>query len=161
MLLVVFKMLTNFLIALAIALLIVAVGGCLDYCWQSGFRRQSRETAAYWASHEVRCPNCDLPYPSNADKSQWVGSTNTGWSFACPDCEEQAEFRRTDSDEPEFVCYLDHPRRCLECSELFIGNLESACPICNTVRHVLAHNTARPESTGQCRSDKRVGIPPG
>jgi len=137
-------MVTNFLIALAIAVAIVFIWGWLGDWSQT---RHRRESAEYWASHELQCPNCDVPYPRDAATREWStfrGESNTGWSFACPDCGEQAAFRRADP-EPEFEDYWDQPRRCLECSELFTGGPASACPICSTVHRVLAHNTAHPQ----------------
>lgn len=136
-------MVTNFFIALAIAVAIVFVWGWLGVWSQT---RRPRESAEYWALHEMRCPNCDVRYPRDVAKWSVFGSESIDErSYACPDCGEKAEFRRADP-EPEFTTYGYQPRRCLECSELFNSRPDSACPVCSTVRSAL-ENKAHPQAS--------------
>ena len=130
-------MVISVLTSLAIAIVIVFLWGWLGDWSQTRFRRES---AAYWARYDLTCPNCRTRYPRDENTNEWTtfcGESNTGRSLSCPTCNEQADFRRTE-EAPEFMAYLHQPRRCLECSELFNGVPDSACPVCSTVRHVLA-----------------------
>jgi hypothetical protein len=138
-------MVTNLIIAFVLAVAIVFVWAWLGD-WAGTRSRHADD--AYWASHELHCPNCNVLYTPDCVSNRWVTfseSPMNGASLTCPSCGEIASFSHTD-DAPRYLSLCDQPRECLSCGERFNGVPDSACPVCSATRSPLAHNTAHPQS---------------
>lgn len=120
--------------------------------------RTARETDRYWASYRPdACPHCHASYGTNQGQDLCVSylvdsddtkSCNTSadhWQlplgereFHCSHCGTTALYERTKGPpiprgdyRPEDV---PHPRRCLDCNDVFSLPAYGECPICSGKR---------------------------